>query len=149
MMRVARSQPADTPAIYELLAREKFRNLPLPPEAYSILDGAHSYILRRGGNVMLWAAYHGNPVVFLDLVISSRMPRSLITKGLCKDILAAGFELSQNDCIAVEAYNPKGIKAALKMGFKLNDLRQEDGWVKLVLTREEFERKFAMRGKPL
>lgn len=148
-MGLERAASADIPEIYNLLETVRFHELPSYSRAVPILEGSHAYILRENGDVLLWAAYHGKTPVCLDLVISPTLSRFRITKGICKDILAAGFELSQNDCIAVEAYNPKGIRAALKMGFRLADLREEDGWVKLVLTREEFERKFVMRGKSL
>jgi hypothetical protein len=148
-MMVEHATQHDTPAIYALLREARFHHLPDYGEARPILERANALIVKRNGKVLIWAAYHGYDNVLLDLVISPEMPKGRITKGICKEVLAAGFELSHNNSIAVESYNPKGIKAALAMGFKLADLRQEDGWVKLTLSRDEFERKFVMRGKPL
>lgn len=139
--------PSDTVGIYELLAAVRFHNLPPFDEARPVLEASHALVVRREGRVVLWASFFGRDATYLDLVISRNMPRNLITKGVCKYVFAYGLGLSQANSIVIDAYNPKGVKAALQMGFKMDEGHDRDGWVRLVLTREDFERKFGMRGK--
>lgn len=141
--------PHDTLDIYALLYDTGFQDLPDYSAAKGILESADTLILKDNGKVLIWAAYHGKEDTFLDLVIAPDMPRGKITRHVCKHLLAHGLKLSQNNRIVVEAYNPKGVKAALQMGFAMDEAVDREGWVRLVLTREQFERKFGMRGKSL
>lgn len=146
---VQEAMRADTPHIYALLHDAKFHNLPEYSKAKPVLEQARALILKRAGKVVVWASFSGEGEVNLDLVIAPNMPRNLLTKGLCKYVLAYGLKLSQAGRIKVEAYNPKGVKACLLMGFNMDESDSKDGWVRLVLTKDDFERKFCMSGKPI
>lgn len=137
---------ADTPHIYALLHDVRFHNLPSYSEAKPILEKSHALIVKDGSKVVIWASYACGKETNLDLVVAPRFPKHKITKGVSKYILAYGLNLSQDGRIVIQAYNPKGVKAALTVGFKMDEKPDRVGWTRLVLTREDFERKFKISG---
>jgi N-acetylglutamate synthase-like GNAT family acetyltransferase len=134
-MRIA--TPTDTQAIYGLLKAVNFAHLPDYEQAKPILEATHQLVVEKDDNLALWVNIHlhNDQRLMIDVAVNPQLNGKIITRGLCKQVLTYCLDIA--DSVYMKAYNPRAVKLALLMGFKLTDEADEAGWVTLKLTRAD------------
>lgn len=134
-MRLA--TPTDTPAIYDLLRAVQFQNLPEYEEAKAVIEGCHTLVIERDGKIAAWVnlSKGADNVAMIDVAVLPEYQGKIATLRECKQVLT--YCLGYAEIIRMEAYNPRAVKLALLLGFKLTDRVDEAGWTTLELTKAD------------
>lgn len=139
-------KPKPLTEIYDLLAACGYPSLPDRDTAIMHLQGAAHITLCDGDKLVGWIGVHGNmDEVALDVAVLPAYRKRWATKELVRNVFGSIF-IKGVERIKVVSAQPKVIKSANKLGFKMDDKNVSKclhtNEIELYLTRKDFEGKY-------